>query len=204
MAAQNPITQRREPILHVHLYDQANVPRQTLDRAIEETVEILASAGVQSVFEPSDANSPESQTLDMTAPTLGQTPDVREFLVARIVRGGLPATVLPRMLGYSFPWALNGVHVTIMYDRIEMAAMSVAPSLARILGSALAHEVGHVLLSSEQHSQSGVMKAVWSRVDYQHLAAHQLEFLPHEAAILRDEVSRRAGLWEAASTTDRP
>jgi hypothetical protein len=86
------------------------VPSQTLDRAIEETARILASAGVQSVFEPGDANSSESYTLDMTAPTLAthQTPDVREFVVVRIVRGGLPATVLPRMLGYSFPWARDG------------------------------------------------------------------------------------------------
>jgi hypothetical protein len=106
MPAQHPDAMKRGPILHVHLYDRANVPRQILDRAIEETENILASAGVQSVFEPGDANSSEGDTLDMTAPifALRQTPDIREFLVVRIVRGGLPAAILPRMLGYAFPW----------------------------------------------------------------------------------------------------
>jgi hypothetical protein len=50
--------------------------------------------------------------------------------------------------------------VTILYDRIETAALAVAPSVTKILGNALAHEIGHVLLRSEQHSQSGIMKAV--------------------------------------------
>jgi hypothetical protein len=132
----------------------------------------------------------------MTAPSFAtrQTSDIREFLVVRIVRGGLPAAILPRMLGYAFPWTRNGVHAIIMYDRIETAAVSEASSVDKILGSALAHEVGHVLLRSEQHSQSGVMKAVWSRADYQRLAVRQLEFLPYQAVMLREEVRRRARL----------
>ena len=104
------------------------------------------------------------------------------------------------MMGFALPSARNGVHVTILYDRIETAALSVAPSVTKILGNALAHEIGHVLLRSEQHSESGIMKAVWSRADYQHLAVRPLEFLPREAVVLREEVSRRARLWEPASS----
>ena len=33
------------------------------------------------------------------------------------------------------PSARNGVHVTILYDRIETAALSVAPSVTKILGN---------------------------------------------------------------------
>ena len=89
----------------MHLYDRANVSRQTLDPAIGETAHILALAGVQSVFEPGDADSSEGYTLDMTAPSFAtrQTPDIREFLVVRIVRGGLPAAILPRMLWVCIP-----------------------------------------------------------------------------------------------------
>jgi hypothetical protein len=85
----------------------------------------------------------------------------------------------------------------MFYDRIEEVALSVPPGVARILGNALAHELGHVLLGSAQHSQNGIMKAVWSKADYRYLAARPLEFLPHEAVVLREEVSRRAAVGVA-------
>lgn len=192
-------------ILHVHLYDRANVPSQTLDRAIEETARILAAAGVQVLWQRGEADSPEGRTVDMTSRTVAtdRLRDDRAFVVVRMVRG-VPATALPRALGFALPWAQNGVHVTMFYDRIEEVALSVPPCAAKILGNALAHEIGHVLLGSEQHSRNGVMKAVWSRADYQHLAARQLEFLPREVVVLREEVSRRARYWKLASAIDRP
>jgi hypothetical protein len=192
-------------ILHVHLYDRANVPSQTLDRAIEETARILAAAGVQVLWQPGEADSPESRTVDMTSRSVAtdRLRDDRAFVVVRMVRG-VPATALPRALGFALPWAQNGVHVTMFYDRIEEVALSDPPGAAKILGNALAHEIGHVLLGSERHSRNGIMKAVWTRADYQHLAVRQLEFLPREAVVLREEVSRRARLWVLASAIDRP
>jgi hypothetical protein len=185
-------------LLHVHLYDLANVPRQTLDRAMEETARILAPAGVQVLWHPGEADSPEGRTVDMTCRTVATEGhrDDRAFVVVRVVRG-VPATALPRALGFALPWAQNGVHVTMFYDRIEEVALSVPPGVARILGNALAHELGHVLLGSAQHSQNGIMKAVWSKADYRYLAARPLEFLPHEAVVLREEVSRRAAVGVA-------
>jgi hypothetical protein len=184
-------------ILCVHLYDPANVPSKTLNRAIEETANILAVAGVQVLWQPGEPHSAEGRTIDMTRRPVATdgSRDDRAFVVVRIVRG-FPATALPRALGFALPFAQNGVHVTVFYDRIEEVALSVPPGVARILGDALAHEIGHVLLGSEQHSQNGIMKAVWSRADYQHLAARQFEFLPRDAVVLREEVSRRARLWD--------
>ena len=185
-------------LLHVHLYDFANVPRQTLDRAMEETARILAPAGVQVLWHPGEADSPEGRTVDMTPRPVATdgSRDDRPFVVVRMVRG-VPAAALPRALGFALPFAQSGVHVTMFYDRIEEVALSVPPGVARILGNALAHELGHVLLGSGQHSQAGIMKAVWSKADYRHLAACPLEFLPREAVVLREEVSRRAALGDA-------
>jgi hypothetical protein len=191
--------------LHIHLYDRANVPRQTLDRATEETTRVLAAAGVQVLWQRGEADSPEGRTVEMTSGTVPTDllRDDRPFVVVRMVRG-VPAIALPRALGFALPWAQNGVHVTVFYDRIEDLALSVPAGAAKILGNALAHEIGHVLLRSEQHSLNGVMKAVWSRADYRHLAARQLEFLPNQAVALREEVSRRARCWKPTSTLDPP
>ena len=123
-------------LLHAHLYDLANVPRQTLDRAIEETARILAEVGVQALWQHDKADSPEGHTVDMSArivATDGRRDD-RAFVVVRLVRG-VPAAAPPRALGFALPWARNGVHVTMFYDRIEEVALSVPPGVAKIVAS---------------------------------------------------------------------
>jgi hypothetical protein len=57
-----------------------------------------------------------------------------------------------------------------------------------------------VLLRSEKHSQTGIMKAVWSNTDYARLAAGSLYFAPREAAVVRKEALRRTMLTDAART----
>ena len=197
IAAANPAATEGRLTLHVHVHNLANISNNELERALENSSRILAAAGVQVVWEPGEADSAEGHTMDMTAAVANRKLDERGFLVVRFVRG-FPASVLPGALGFALPSAQSGGHVCLFSDRIETVALSVAPSAAKILGSALAHEIGHVLLGSQQHSQDGIMKAVWTRADYQYLAARQLEFQPREAGVLREEVSRRAKLWQAS------
>jgi hypothetical protein len=195
IAAQNPVAAEGNPTLHVHFYNLANVPEGTLNRSLQETSRILAAAGVRVVWEPLDADSPEGHTVDMTGARFAASGrlDDRGFLVVRTVRG-FPAISNPGMLGFALPSTRSGVHATVFYDRIETVAISGLVRIDRVLGNAMAHEIGHVLLGSNQHSQIGIMKAVWSRADYQHMAFGLLEFQPDEAAVLRREVSRRAAL----------
>jgi hypothetical protein len=179
------------------MYNLANVRPSTLGRGLEEAARILAAAGVQTFWEPGDTDAPEGRTVEMAAGAIAahRGSDNRGFLVARIV-GRVPETLLPGALGFSLPSARDGVHVTMFYERIEGVARTVPVPLdvAQILGNALAHEIGHVLLSSVQHSASGIMKAVWSRADYGNMAFRPLKFLPDEVAIVQEAVSRRAAL----------
>lgn len=198
MAATNPAEAAGKLILHVHVYNLANISNNDLVSVLANSSRILVGAGVYVVWELGESDSAEAHTMDLTA-TADRTSrrlDDRGFLVVRFVRD-VPATVLPRALGLALPSARFGGHVTLFCDRIEAIALSVPPSAVRILGSALAHEIGHVLLGSGQHSHEGIMKAVWTRADYQHLAARELEFQRPETGVLREEVSRRAKLWEA-------
>jgi hypothetical protein len=198
LAAANPAASEEKLLLHVHVYNLANISKKDLDRALENTSHILAAAGVLAVWELGDVLSPEGHIADISvAGTADRRMDDRGFLVVRFVRG-LPASVLPGALGVSRPSAQIGGHVNVFYDRIEAVARTVQPGAVKILGSALAHEIGHVLLGSEQHSLNGIMKGVWTRADYQHLATRPLEFQSHEADVLREEVSRRAQLRAVA------
>jgi hypothetical protein len=178
--------------LHVHVYNLAKVPSQTLERALGETARILASAGIETRWEPGNPDSPEAHMADFSI-SAQHKPDTRNFLVVRVVRG-FPANIRPSALGYSLPAAQRGAHVTMFYDRIENVSLGVPPTVQKILGDALAHEIGHVLLGSGEHSRRGIMKEIWARADYQHLAVKSLEFEPREALAMLKEVSRRAAL----------
>ena len=181
-------------MLHVHVYNLANVPNRTLKCALGETARILAATGIETLWEPSEPDSPEAHTMEMAAiPMSAQKPDARKFLAVRVVRG-FPADIVPNALGFSLPAAQSGVHVTMFYDRIENVSLVVPATVEKILGNALAHEIGHVLLGSGEHSRSGIMKEVWTRADYQRLAARSLEFERCEALTMLKEVSRRAAL----------
>ena len=53
-----------------------------------------------------------------------------------------------------------------------------------ILGAAMAHEMGHILLGAG-HSPMGIMKPHWNEHDLRGVAWHQLLFTPDEAKHLR-------------------
>ena len=92
------------------------------------------------------------------------TVPVREFVI-RLVRSRETATDgSPLVLGEASIDVSQraGVLATIYMDRIErMAALSDADT-ASLLGRAIAHELGHLLLATNAHSSSGLMRAQWT------------------------------------------
>ena len=58
--------------------------------------------------------------------------------------------------------AVGGVLATIYVDRVERLARHAGASVPMLLGRAIAHELGHLLLSSRAHRKYGLMRAVWS------------------------------------------
>jgi hypothetical protein len=118
------------------------------------------------------------------------TTDNRDYLVVRIVRG-FPAHALPDVLGYAFPDAKAGAHVTVLYDRIKPLGQSGVISVSALLGYATAHEIGHVLLGTTEHSADGIMKARWGKPEYERAAIGFLEFTPSQRAEIREHLLRR-------------
>jgi len=77
----------------------------------------------------------------------------------------------------------------VFSDHVE-AAQGIAAWHA-ILGDAMAHEIGHLLLGSYPHSVSGLMRAEWRREEYVRSAQGGLLFTPHEGELMRAEVLAR-------------
>jgi hypothetical protein len=165
--------------LTIRLYDLANVPARTVERASTVAGELLARAGVTVIWQKGASDSLEGEITDMSA--VSPTPDSREYLVVRIVRG-ISAAVYPSATGYALPFAREGAHATVFYDRVEKLWLNsaVGPSAASLLGATMAHEIGHVLLGSGEHSVSGIMKARWGQAEFRLLAFNSLRFTPED------------------------
>jgi hypothetical protein len=89
-------------------------------------------------------------------------------------------------LGFALPCSQGkaGCMAYIFYSRIETLAANGDAGLSDILGHAMAHEIGHLLLGPG-HSQVGIMQAEWTREDLASAARNQLSFTPQQIELLR-------------------
>jgi len=165
--------------LPVHLYDQAHVPAAVLYLAEGETTRLFEAAGIRLIWEQRAAEAPEDRGIDMSSATPPE-PDERSYAVVRLTRR-TPATTFPGALGFALPFARSGAHVSIFYERVEGLCRSVNAACYVVLGEAIAHELGHVLLRSSDHSTAGLMQARWNAATWQLASAGLLAFSRQEA-----------------------
>jgi len=59
----------------------------------------------------------------------------------------------------------------------------------QVLGAAIAHEVGHLLLGSAAHSGQGVMRATWEKEQLELASIGELVFTTEQAAKIRSAVT---------------
>jgi hypothetical protein len=178
--------------LCIHLYNLANVPADVLDGATKEAARILTRTGIQTVWHEGPAAANEAHIVDYTVHTEPWHPraDIRSYLVVNIDRSW-PYSPFPCALGFALPDARSGVHAVIFYDRIQELLPPGVISLPKMLALVMAHEIGHVLLGSLQHSSAGIMKAVWDRTDFQYDPAGRMEFTLEQRRIIRERAPMR-------------
>jgi hypothetical protein len=86
--------------------------------------------------------------------------------------------------------------INVFYFRVVERAEQFGIQPERLLGHALAHEVGHLL--GENHSPKGIMRGTWGRDDLKLMGFSTVEFSTDQAKQLRDTLSRRAAQQEAS------
>ena len=108
-------------------------------------------------------------------------------------------------LGYAAASEQGGGLATIFYDRVEDLTIEVKPST--VLGYAIAHELGHLLLGKtlsdgRYHSASGIMRAKWDRNDIKGRTRDGMQFASEDANRLRAKVVER--IRQTADTESEP
>jgi hypothetical protein len=161
-----------------HIDNQAQVPIGLLRLAVGKVTSVFRETGIQITWEQSSFVAPECQEGDVGTEASCLSSD-KPYCIVRLVRrkpAGFPDT-----LGFALPFAQTGVQVSIFYDRVEASSWSFSTDQSVILGYTMAHEIGHVLLRSSEHSPSGLMQSRWNQATW-HKAAHGwLSFSPEQA-----------------------
>ena len=79
----------------------------------------------------------------------------------------------------------SGVLATIYLDRVRLLAQAAGVTVARLLGHAIAHEIGHLLLASNAHGADGLMRAIWSSQEVRRDRPRDWIFSEQELATIR-------------------
>ncbi len=184
-------------VVTVRVYNYAEASHVTISRAESEAGRIIGATGVAVLWldclAPRDPSPSQHAGRDCGGPVSGAT------LVLRILPRSSPANATFRdtMFGYADGSALASVFL----GRIEDFARSVDGDGAEtpaILGHAVAHELGHLLLGTMSHSPTGVMCGQWDGSYLRRALMGRQAFSPEQAEHIRTEVRIRIQTSEVA------
>ncbi len=60
-----------------------------------------------------------------------------------------------------------------------------------LLAHVMAHEITHILEGVSRHSNSGIMRALWSEDDHKMMKKHPLSFAPEDVELIRSGLAAR-------------
>ena len=175
------------------VYDYADVPAATLEEAKQVTARLYREIGVEMVW--FRAGSPELARLAEERVDWFQRLQpvvlVRLLSPAMVEARHVPQQVLGEA-ARGAQWAF------VLTPRVTDLAERQRLNVALLLGHVIAHEIGHLLLPSGQHSIAGLMRASFDTADLQR---HLLRFDRAEARQIRERLTglRAAGASLEAS-----
>lgn len=126
-----------------------------------------------------------------------QAPLGSNELVLRIVREAADSSPHADTLGFAFVdlHAGGGSLATVYADRVTLMARRAGVNEAELMGRAIAHEIGHLLLGTNQHARHGLMRGSWSASDLRRDLALGWLFDGREGEMMRRGIARRLAAW---------
>jgi len=179
--------------LRVIVYDQADLRPRELDTALQSLAKILRHGSVEVELVIGEADADESSFLRYTNIVSKEQEhragcSARRDIALRILANA-PSNAPASVLAMALPFAKQGLNVQVYANRVAWAAESHNLTRADLLGPAMAHEIGHVLLRSSSHDAAGLMAGIWTSHEYTSIAAGCLFFSANEAGKLRETIT---------------
>jgi hypothetical protein len=97
-----------------------------------------------------------------------------------------PETLRPGVLAYALPFERR--HIDVFFNRVVLwNAVATRNLLARVF----VHEITHMLQGTDDHSETGIMKARWDKYDYLHMET-RLSFTETDVLLIHRGLAVRA------------
>jgi hypothetical protein len=93
----------------------------------------------------------------------------------------------------------TGCYSDVFYDRAVSLNADWHVSLTDILGNVMAHELGHLLLGSNSHTATGIMRARWQTEELRRAGEGSLLFNAEQAERMRGKLRAATSQWTVAA-----
>jgi hypothetical protein len=158
--------------LNVRVFNRSGMAVSALEDGETQAVEVLQGLQVQW----SNCSESGQQCLGRTSP---------RNLVLTILKQG-SAMGGGDMLGLAVQNADgSGAYCYVFENKLNEISGRMHIPMSRLLGYAMAHELGHLLKGSHSHSPAGVMSGLWSKYELEQLARGSLSFTREDLLIIR-------------------
>jgi hypothetical protein len=158
-------------------------------RSPDITPDVLS--GALNVAEATFAAASVNVQWKVCGPSECNTPPSRAERLVRLVRSPPGGNHDTRCLGDAVIDAKNGIGVlaTVYVDRVLNLVRRLDIDQRTLLGRTIAHEIGHLLLATNRHSTSGLMRELWSPEELLASRADDWALRPFEAAAIRQRLT---------------
>ena len=179
------------PLLVIRTYQTYQVSSDTLRIAQDAAEVILKDVGI------------DVRWLDCgqkTVPSIGKSnrcgqPLAPNELMLSIQEKGVASGAQNVSMGFTVvsrrPQDYQPVLSTVYADVVAMIARDAGVDARQLLGYAVAHEIGHLLLNNPEHTEAGLMRALWSRLELRARRRADWVFSSHEAETMRHAIAAR-------------
>ena len=158
-------------LIVIHLHGAHFADALLLNRAQLGAEAMLRSAGIRTIWQ--------------TGPSRTPGPSCAPALSVDLVQS-TPPGLHPEALAYAFPYQDASSAITIFYGRVRTY-----PHAAQVLAHVMVHEVTHMLQGIARHSESGVMKAEWTKEDYRTMGYSPLPFTAGDIQLIHTGIAKR-------------
>ncbi len=184
--------QKRKPVsdgqITIRIRDYAQSNPLVRQHAEEAAGNILQEAGVAARWIDSPVGSSSTADCSSTGSPLGLVVNLLPYAMSqRLHQGGGVLGFALEASGKDF-----GFIASVFYDVAKDRAAEHQQDLGELLGDAIAHELGHLLLGTSSHSGWGLMSAFWSGNQLRRASQGCLAFSDREAERIQAALSARA------------
>jgi len=189
-AAVTQLAPESQPRVTLRVYNYAHLDSTILTDTQQIVAGIFNRAGVEIDW----ADCPLSPEDSEKYPECQQEMRTTDFVV-RLLSASMAAKVPtsdgPLGFAQRCPDDQRACVANVFYSRVEELASQRGARATRVLGHAIAHEVGHLLLGPNAHAARGLMRGLWSPDDLRFMNWSYLAFTPQQSTQLRVSVVRR-------------